>query len=131
MPGLSQTVLIDTTKTQTVLDKKATVATGNLLREGEGYKNLFNASQMLVDSLRFEITLHKKEASNLRLANTELTTLNQEKDNENSFLTEKMNLTKEKYEGILQSKKGNWIKGFLTGSGIAAVIFTLLSLTGG
>lgn len=44
---------------------------------------------------------------------------------------EKYDLTREKYEAQLNAKKGNWLRGFFTGTGIVATIFTALLLFGG
>ncbi len=41
MQGVSQIVQIDTTKSLVSLDKKATIAIGNQLKQGAGYRGLF------------------------------------------------------------------------------------------
>lgn len=61
MPGLSQTVLIDSTKQTIQLDKKATIATGNLLEKGAGYERLFIEQERLVDSLKRQIEYQNKQ----------------------------------------------------------------------
>lgn len=63
-PGVSQEVLVNTTKKETVLNDKGTKAVGNLLREGEGYQFLAEIRGVLIDSLRKEAQTRKKEAFN-------------------------------------------------------------------
>jgi len=83
MPAVSQTVLIDTTNQQTVLDKKATIAVGNLLRQREVLDTLYTESKVLIDSLYSQIDIHKDEANEIK--NVTIPTLKnlvKEKDNE-------------------------------------------------
>ncbi len=59
MPAESQIVSIDTIQSQTTLDKKATIAIGNQLKEGARYKSIFNEQTVLVDSLFKQIDLQR------------------------------------------------------------------------
>lgn len=83
MPAVSQTVLIDTTNQQTVLDKKATIAVGNLLRQREVLDTLYTESKVLIDSLYSQIDIHKDEANEIKTVTIPtLKNLVKEKDNE-------------------------------------------------
>jgi len=76
-------VLIDTTNQQTVLDKKATIAVGNLLRQREVLDTLYTESKVLIDSLYSQIDIHKDEANEIKTVTIPtLKNLVKEKDNE-------------------------------------------------
>lgn len=57
MPSVSQNTLIDTIKKTTLLDEKATIANGNLLKQGAELDTLYRQSKVLIDSLRSEINI--------------------------------------------------------------------------
>jgi len=112
MPVESQIVSIDTIQSQTTLDKKATIAIGNQLKEGAGYKTIFNEQTVLVDSLFKQIDLQRQENDVYRndIVPT-LKSLNNEKDHEIRFINEKMELKEENHKAQIKSKNGNFWKG--------------------
>lgn len=119
---------VDSTKGITVLDRKATIAIGNQLKEGAGYRYLFSEQSRLVDSLLKQIKL-QKEKSEIYETETipSLKELTKETKNENSFLKEKIVLIDESYKGKIKSLKGNFWKGLGIGSGLTLIAFLLTS----
>ena len=81
--ALSQKVSIDSTGV--VLDRKATIAIGNLLREGNDYKELFKYQSVLVDSLFIESNLLQKKASTQSAIISNLDAAMYEKDKISEF----------------------------------------------
>lgn len=108
-------MLIDTLKEKTVLDKQATVATGNLLREGEGYKALYFEQQTLVDSLFKQSSLQRKENKTYRYSIVpKLEQLANEKDRELKYTSEIFALKEDQYKSKLKRerrKKWSWLGG--------------------
>lgn len=119
---------IDTTKETTLLDKKATIATGNLLKEGSGYKGLYGEQKSLVDSLWYQIKLHKTENDTYRLQIVpNLQNLNKEQKTELQHTKEKNTLSIELLNAELKQEKGKkWTFGTI-GVGVG-VIITLLTV---
>ncbi len=124
-PAEPQIVSIDTIQSQTTLDKKATIAIGNQLKEGAGYKTIFNEQTVLVDSLFKQIDLQRQENDVYRDEIVPaLKSLNNEKDNELRFINEKMELKEENHKAQIKSKGGNFWKGI----GWGALIGVLLTV---
>lgn len=131
MLGISQTVRIDSIKQETVLDKEATIAQGNIARQRDKLLNVFQEQSILLDSVKKESLNYRNESDTLRNANS-LLNLALEKEEELRLKDREISDQKIlRMEDQLDSKKGNWFRGFLTGSGIVAVIFTALFLGGG
>jgi hypothetical protein len=55
--GVSQNIQIDTIHKTILLDEKATIANGNLLKQGAELDTLYRESKVLIDSLRSEINI--------------------------------------------------------------------------
>ena len=55
--SVSQNIQIDTILKTTLLDHKATIANGNLLKQGAELDTLYRDSKILIDSLRSEINI--------------------------------------------------------------------------
>ena len=127
--SVSQIVQIDTIQEITTLDKKATIAIGNQLKEGSGYRLLFIEQQHLIDSLFSQISLQKQETAIYKSSIIpSLQALASEKDNEISFMLEKEELKDEQHRVQLKAKrKGNFWKGL----GVGAIIAFLLTAFGG
>jgi hypothetical protein len=126
-------VLTDTIQERTVLDKKATIATGNLLKEGEGYKSLFSEQQVLVDSLIKQTEIQKKENDVFRLKVVPgLESLNREQKKEIQFVNEKIELKTELLQTQLKREKGRkWTFGAIgTGFGVLITLAGLLLFGG-
>ena len=126
-------MLIDTIQERTVLDKKATIATGNLLKEGEGYKSLFSEQQTLVDSLVKQTEIQRKENDVFRLKIVPgLESLNREQKNEITFVNEKSKLQTELLETKLKQQKGKkWTFGAIgTGFGILLTLIGVVLFGG-
>lgn len=119
---------IDTTKETTLLDKKATIATGNLLKEGSGYKDLYRKQKSLVDSLWYQIKIHKTENDTYRIHIVpNLQNLNKEQKTELQHTKEKNTLSIELLNAKLKQEKGKkWTFGTI-GVGVG-VILTLLTV---
>lgn len=66
--AVSQTVLIDSIKQTTLLDKKATIAQGNLLKQRDSLLNINRDQQILITSLQVESSQYKAEADTLKVA---------------------------------------------------------------
>ena len=129
MPCGSQIVSIDTVQKTTTLDKKATIAIGNQLKEGSGYKELFKEQGELVDSLYKEIGLRKEEVRIYELEIVPaLEQLNVEKDNEKRHLIFKQGVLNQSYQDNIKKLKGRFWKGLGWGAAIAGAIFTAISL---
>lgn len=115
MQGVSQTVLIDSTANKTTLDKKATIAIGNQLKQGAGYRELFMQQTVLVDSLFSEISLREKENKEYRETIVPvLKSINKEKENETKLLNQKIELKEQYYESEIKrqkAKKWTWLGG--------------------
>ena len=120
---------IDTIAEQTTLDKKASIAIGNQLKEGSGYRLLFAEQQHLIDSLFSQIDLQRQETAIYKSSIIpSLRALAAEKDNEISIMLEKEELKDEQHKIQLKSKRrGNFWKGL----GVGAVIAILLTAFGG
>lgn len=120
MPALSQKASIDTINKIVTLDSKAVIATGNLLRQGSEYKDLFNSQKVLVDSLFYVSEVHKQEINEFRnnIVPT-LEDLNKEKKKELLAVDQKCELNKELLRVKLKKEKRNKWKfagaGILTG----------------
>ena len=68
MLGASQKVQIDSIKQTTLLDKKATIAQGNISKQRDSLVVLVHDQERLIDSLRKESATYKQEADSLRKA---------------------------------------------------------------
>lgn len=127
MQSASQIVLIDSTANKTTLDKKATIAIGNQLKQGAGYRNLFQEQVALVDSLFLEIALREKENNTYKeIIVPTLKASNLEKNNENTLLRQKIDL-KEQYHNAeikhQKNKKWTWLGGGALIGLIIGVVF--------
>lgn len=119
--------MVDSISETVTLDKKGTIAIGNQLKEGTGYKELFKQQSELVDSLFKENSLRKTE--NQEYKNVIVPSLkesNASYERENGFLKEKMELQKQSDKARIKSLKGNFWKGI----GIGALIGVLVALFG-
>jgi hypothetical protein len=126
-------VFTDTIQEKTVLDKKATIATGNLMKEGEGYKSLFAEQQILVDSLIKQTEIQKKENDIFRLKIVPgLESLNREQKQELQFVSEKGKLESELWETKFKQQRGKkWTFGAIgTGFGVLITLASLLLFGG-
>ena len=68
MLGVSQKVVIDSIKETTLLDKKATIAQGNISKQRDSLLLINRDQQKLIDSLRKESRGYRLEADSLRSA---------------------------------------------------------------
>ena len=59
MPAVPQSIIIDTIKKTVLLDEKATISNGNLLRQGAELDTLYRESKVLIDSLQKTIDVSK------------------------------------------------------------------------
>lgn len=130
---LSQKVFTDIIKETTLLDKQATIATGNLLKQGEGYKGLYSEQSILVDSLWFQINLHQKENETYRLKIIpSLEDLNKEQKVELQHTKEKNSLSINLLQAELKNEKGKkWTFGSVgVGAGIILTLLTVIIVGG-
>lgn len=72
MLGVSQKVQIDSINQTTLLDKKATIAQGNISKQRDSLLQINKDQERLIDSLRKESATYKQEADSLRKAYTNL-----------------------------------------------------------
>ena len=124
-PSVSQIVQIDSIREVTTLDKKATIAIGNQLKEGTNYRELFKEQSVLVDSLFKENALRKEQIYELRdIAIPTLKDIVRELELQNTSLAEKMDLKDQLNEMKLKRKRGNFWKGLGIGAlmGGAAIL---------
>lgn len=127
-PVLSQKASIDTINKKVTLDSKAVIATGNLLRQGSEYKDLFNSQKVLVDSLFYLSEVHKQEINEFRnnIVPT-LEDLNKEQKKELLAVDQKCGFDKELLNVKLKKEKRN--KWKFAGAGIlTGIIMSLLVL---
>tara|TARA_R100001480_G_scaffold151669_2_gene153149 strand:+ start:337 stop:756 length:420 start_codon:yes stop_codon:yes gene_type:complete len=80
MLGVSQKVVIDSIGQTTLLDKRATIAQGNISKQRDSLLSINYDQQRLIDSLRKESSHYKKEADTLRSALNNIRFAIREKD---------------------------------------------------
>jgi nitrate/nitrite-specific signal transduction histidine kinase len=125
-PSVSQEVVIDSIKQTTLLDKKATIAQGNIVKQKETLEVLYNNSRSLNDSLFKQISFHKSENESLKLDVIEPLELKfNESKREYKFFKEKNDININALEEKLKQQKNiKWM--WLGGGTLLGVILTLL-----
>lgn len=119
-------MLIDSITEKTTLDKKATVAIGNQLREGSEYRKLFLEQSSLVDSLIKENALRAEKNREYRdVSIPSLHRIIKEEKDKNSILEEKNELDRVFYKSKIKKKNGNFFKGLGIGA-VLAFLFTVV-----
>lgn len=98
MLGASQKVQIDSIKQTTLLDKKATIAQGNISKQRDSLIRVNKDQQRLIDSLRKESQTYKTEADSLRRAYFNLRFALKEKDQQLKFKNDTADLNKKLFE---------------------------------
>ena len=116
-------MLIDTTNKKTVLNKEGTVAVGNLIEEGESYKDIFTQQKRLIDSLNNTIGLYKNDIFDYKYKLVpELKNQVKIKDLTLKETKEKHLILEENYKATIKRKNGNFWKGLGIGSAITLLV---------
>ena len=125
--GVSQRVVIDSINQTTLLDKKATIAQGNIVKRYDSLEPIHKETVRLKDSLWLQTTFHKSEIKDLRLV--VIPALEQQvvevgvelKSNKIEFKAKE-----EGYEAEIKTQKiKKWIWG--TAGAVIAFLATMLS----
>lgn len=103
MLSVSQKVVIDSIKKTTLLDKKATIAQGNISKQRDSLMVIVSEQDKLIDSLRKESAQFKLESDNLREANRILEQVNREKQFQIDTQIDKFDLKSKLYDEKIKS----------------------------
>lgn len=132
MPSVSQSVQINSTNETTLLDKKATIAQGNIIKERDGLLSISGKQDVLIDSLRKESDGYRNEADTLRFANFKLQEGINLKSTELRLTKENFSIKEDIFKADLKdANKKKWgfgFKGFLLGS--LATLGAILAFVG-
>ena len=113
MPIGAQNISIDTIKKTILLDEKATIINGNLLKQGAELDTLYRDSKILIDSLKSEIyisSLQIKEYQDVKVPSLEAVIL--ESKIQYASESDKNKIIKEGLEADVKYQKGRkWIFG--------------------
>lgn len=101
--GVSQKVQIDSIKQTTLLDKKATIAQGNISKQRDSLIVLAQDQERLIDSLRKESAIYKQEADSLRKAYANLKFVVSEKQFQIDGRDKAMEYSKQLYDAELKA----------------------------
>lgn len=126
MQSVSQKVVIDSIKKTTLLDKKATIAQGNISKQRDTLQVLYYDSMLLIDSLHQEINLYKIQSRTLHdSVIIPLKILSAEKTTELNHFSEKYKIRENYFKAEIKSQKSKkWT--WLGVGGAAGIILTLL-----
>ena len=128
MPSVSQKVVIDSIVKTTLLDEKATIAQGNIVRQRDTLFLWYSEASRLIDSLLSQISVHKKESVVIRQALDESKSALTESKRQNTFLEEITEIKEEQFKAekkLLKRQKFTWLGGG------ALIGITLMLLFGG
>ena len=124
-PCVSQKVVIDSTKETTLLDKKATIAQGNIVKQRDTLFSLFSKQSLLIDSLRVESFGYRSEADTLRAASTLYKEWIREQESQIKFIKEQGEVKDQLFKSELKRHKGKKWSWLGIGALLGAVGFAL------
>tara|TARA_R110000822_G_scaffold127454_4_gene262975 strand:- start:409 stop:795 length:387 start_codon:yes stop_codon:yes gene_type:complete len=125
MPVASQIVQIDSIKKTILLDKKATIAQGNIVKQRNTLFDLYNKQVILIDSMRVESDSYRKAADTLIFVKTSLKQALKEQTTEMKFRNENFEIQEAFYKADLKAQKNKkW--QFLGGGTLIGVLAMLL-----
>lgn len=117
---VSQTVVIDSINKTTLLDDKATIAQGNIIKQRDSLIDINKDQERLIDSLRKESMNYKTEADNLRKAFNNLEFAIKEKDIQLESKHKDLLYNKKLFEADLRALRRKRLGlGFSSGYGFA------------
>ena len=117
--------MIDSIRKTTLLDEKATIAQGNIVRQRDTLFAWYEEADRLIDSLWAQIGTHKRENATIRESFDALQQAYKEEQKQNIFLQDLSAIKEEKYEAELKNQRGKkWT--WLGGGTLIGVLLMLL-----